>query len=59
MKIIWIIAVIFVIIDCIYLMTYFGRVMQTLDDIRKDTRELIVRARREEEYDRDHTDGEM
>ena len=53
MKIIWIIAVILVIIDALYLLSYMGRLIRLLEGIQKDTRELIVRARREEEDDRE------
>ena len=49
MKIIWVIAVVFVIVDCIYLMTYFNRLLNLLEGIQKDTRELIVKARKAEE----------
>lgn len=59
MKVLWIIAVVLVIIDAGWLLCYMNRLMDTLEDIRKDTRELIVRARRAEENDRDHADGEM
>lgn len=51
MKVLWTIAVIFVIIDAVYLLSYMGRLMKLLEDIRKDTRELIVRARRADEDD--------
>lgn len=59
MKVLWTIAVILVIIDAVYLLSYMGRLMKLLEGIQKDTRELIVRARRAEEDDRDHADGEM
>ena len=49
MKVLWTIAVILVIIDAVYLLSYMNRLMKLLEDIRKDTRELIVRARRTEE----------
>ena len=49
MKIIWCIAVIMVIIDAVYVLCYLGRLMNLLEGIQKDTRELIVRARREED----------
>jgi uncharacterized membrane protein len=49
MKVLWIIAVILVIIDAVYLLSYMGRLMKLLEDIRKDTRELIIKARRAED----------
>lgn len=51
MKIIWCIAVIMVIIDAVYVLCYLGRLMNLLEGIQKDTRELIIKARREEEND--------
>lgn len=55
MRVLWVIAVILVIIDAVYLLSYMNRLMKLLEDIRKDTRELIVRARRAEE-ENDDTD---
>ena len=49
MKALWVIAVVFVIIDAVYLLSYMGRLMRLLEGIQKDTRELIVRARREDD----------
>ena len=51
MKVLWTIAVILVIIDAVYLLSYMGRLMKLLEGIQKDTRELIVRARRADEDD--------
>lgn len=51
MKILWCIAVIMVIIDAVYVLCYLGRLMNLLEGIQKDTRELIIKARREEEND--------
>lgn len=48
MKLLWTLAVILVIIDAAWLLCYLRRLMDTLEDIRKDTRELIIKARREE-----------
>ena len=48
MKLLWTLAVILVIIDALWLLCYMNRLMDTLEDIRKDTRELIIKARREE-----------
>lgn len=53
MRVLWTIAVILVIIDAVYLLTYMNRLMKLLEDIRKDTRELIVRARRAEDEETD------
>ena len=40
-----------VIIDAVYVLCYLGRLMNLLEGIQKDTRELIIKARREEEND--------
>lgn len=53
MKVLWIIAVVLVIIDAGWLLCYMNRLMDTLEDIRKDTRELIVRARKNDELEAD------
>ena len=53
MKLLWTLAVILVIIDAAWLLCYMNRLMDTLEDIRKDTRELIVRARRNDEMEAD------
>lgn len=53
MKALWTIAVILVIIDAVYLLSYMGRLMKLLEGIQKDTRELIVRARRNDEMEAD------
>lgn len=47
MRLLWTLAVILVIIDALWLLCYLRRLMDTLEDIRKDTRELIIKARRE------------
>ena len=48
MKLLWTLAVILVIIDAAWLLCYMNRLMRLLEDIRKDTRELIIKARRAE-----------
>lgn len=53
MRVLWTIAVILVIIDAVYLLSYMNRLMKLLEDIRKDTRELIVRARKNDELEAD------
>ena len=53
MRALWTIAVIIVIIDTLYLFSYMGRLMKLLEGIQKDTRELIVRARRDDEMEAD------
>lgn len=49
MRVLWTIAVILVIIDAVYLLSYMSRLMKLLEGIQKDTRELIIKARRDDD----------